>query len=198
DLEGDAQHAEARQTLTREIHTLKGEAKMMGFADVNLVAHRLEDMLKWVEGRNYDMPDGFSDLLFSGLDTIGMLMQKSSADGETIDLHALLRQFDGFLANHGSPVEAAAATQAAPLQPVPAAATLEANADAAADADSDPVAGAADAEVAAEARLALASGHDRSRSAAGPAAPTRFSATAFIERAQEASIRIDLDKLDHL
>ncbi|MEO7097549.1 MAG: Hpt domain-containing protein, partial [Polyangiales bacterium] len=35
---------DAANTLQREVHTLKGESRMLGFSDVNLVCHKLEDL----------------------------------------------------------------------------------------------------------------------------------------------------------
>ncbi len=36
--------------LHREVHTLKGESRVLGFTDVNLVAHKLENMLEVARG----------------------------------------------------------------------------------------------------------------------------------------------------
>ena len=50
-LEKDPDDSETVSTLMREIHTLKGEAKLMGFADVNLISHKTEDLLLHAQER---------------------------------------------------------------------------------------------------------------------------------------------------
>lgn len=42
---GDAQPGELRDELARELHTLKGEARMMGFSAISQLAHTAEDLL---------------------------------------------------------------------------------------------------------------------------------------------------------
>ena len=46
ELERGAADADGRQELARELHTLKGEARMMGFAGVSSIVHAAEDVLK--------------------------------------------------------------------------------------------------------------------------------------------------------
>ena len=86
--------------LLRECHTLKGEAKMMGFADVQLVAHRLEDLLKWAHERRFRVPQELNDILLTGFDMIGMLVQKKPGDQEIVDLPEYMETVDAFLKEH--------------------------------------------------------------------------------------------------
>lgn len=64
------------ELLLREIHTLKGEAKMLGFADVNLVAHQIETVMILSHERGFQVPRPAIDLLFEGLDTLRVLLTK--------------------------------------------------------------------------------------------------------------------------
>jgi two-component system chemotaxis sensor kinase CheA/two-component system sensor histidine kinase and response regulator WspE len=46
ELERGSGSAELREELARELHTLKGEARMMGFVGISSVVHAAEDVLK--------------------------------------------------------------------------------------------------------------------------------------------------------
>ena len=44
---------DAAVSMHREVHTLKGESRMVGFTDVNMVCHKLEDLLEVARARGY-------------------------------------------------------------------------------------------------------------------------------------------------
>jgi two-component system, chemotaxis family, sensor kinase CheA len=46
ELERGGAGPDVREELTRELHTLKGEARMMGFVGISSVVHAAEDLLK--------------------------------------------------------------------------------------------------------------------------------------------------------
>lgn len=71
-LEEAAPSEPARQALLREAHTLKGEARMLGFVDVNLVAHLTEQVL--LDG---DDSAQAVALVRSGLETMRAMLTKS-------------------------------------------------------------------------------------------------------------------------
>lgn len=74
------QGGEVLAELLRETHTLKGEARMMGFADVNLVTHLLEQLV--FEGLQEDpVREDVFDVLFLGLDVLRALLTKSTGLG---------------------------------------------------------------------------------------------------------------------
>lgn len=86
DLERGPQ-PEAIEELTREIHTLKGEAKMMGFADVNLVSHLTEHLMLDAVEREFQLEEAHTELMFEGLDMLRALLTKTAGDAMTpIDL----------------------------------------------------------------------------------------------------------------
>ena len=80
DLERTPDDTEGVEELMREIHTLKGEAKMMGFADINLVAHQTENLLLAIVDDGVIVDTDPIDLLFEGLDLMRDLLTKSAAD----------------------------------------------------------------------------------------------------------------------
>ena len=76
--------------LMREIHTLKGESRMMGFSDVNLIAHKIEDLLKSLQLREFQFLPNETDILFESLDAVGKLVQKKiGEDKKSVDLLSL-------------------------------------------------------------------------------------------------------------
>jgi len=88
----------AADTLMREIHTLKGEAKLVGFADINMVAHRTEDLLVAASRQGFVLAAGAVDLILRGFDLISVLLQKQA--GETppgADLGAYASAVDAHL-----------------------------------------------------------------------------------------------------
>ena len=66
--------------LMREVHTVKGEAKMMGFPAISTVAHRSEDLLLWARSRQFNVPKDVSRLLLAGFDLIGTLLAQEQGN----------------------------------------------------------------------------------------------------------------------
>ena len=90
-LERDPKDAVASEELLREIHTLKGEAKMMGFADVNLVAHQTESVMMRGEELGWGLPAAAVDAIFFGFDIIRTLLTKQTGANDTpVDLSAFV------------------------------------------------------------------------------------------------------------
>ncbi len=86
-LEREPDDDSSSEELLREIHTLKGEAKMMGFADINLVAHQTESLLIAASERRFDVGSGFVDCIFEGFDVLRLLLTKrAGASDEPIDM----------------------------------------------------------------------------------------------------------------
>jgi HPt (histidine-containing phosphotransfer) domain-containing protein len=89
---------EASNQLHREVHTLKGESRMLGFTDVHLVCHKLEDLLEVARARGYAVDDDFDLSVNMALRFMTMLARKkvgSHLGG--IDLPGFIRQIDQVL-----------------------------------------------------------------------------------------------------
>jgi two-component system chemotaxis sensor kinase CheA len=89
---------EASTRLHREIHTLKGESRVLGFTDVNLVCHKLEDLVEVARARGYAVDEDFDLTVNMALRFMGMLVRKrvgSQLGG--IDLPGFIRQIDQIL-----------------------------------------------------------------------------------------------------
>ncbi|MDX2092970.1 MAG: Hpt domain-containing protein [Kofleriaceae bacterium] len=86
---------DASSQLHREVHTLKGESRMLGFTDIHLVCHKLEDLLEVARARGYAVDDDFDLTVNMALRFMTMLARKkvgSHLGG--IDLPGFIRQID--------------------------------------------------------------------------------------------------------
>ncbi len=87
-VELQQQHTtETEQLVKREVHTLKGEARMTGFRQVSDVAHHLEELLRQPGYAR----DQRADLIFRGFDLMGVRIDKppSSDDDPEVDAYAV-------------------------------------------------------------------------------------------------------------
>ena len=91
---------EASSIVHREVHTLKGESRMVGFTDVNLVCHKLEDLLELSRARGYAVGDDFDLSVTMSLAFISLLLNKRAGTAQAIDLPGFIRQIDGVLKRH--------------------------------------------------------------------------------------------------
>lgn len=79
ELVNQPEKPERTQALLRELHTLKGDAKMVGLPAVNRAAHRLEDVLLWCRDQHFALSPEQADLLYSGLDLVTLLVEEGEA-----------------------------------------------------------------------------------------------------------------------
>jgi two-component system, chemotaxis family, sensor kinase CheA len=84
---------EVEQDLHRDLHTLKGDARVVGFADVGLLCQRLEDLVVAARERGYRVHEDVDIVVTMALQFIGMLLRKKAgASRGGIDLDGFLRQ----------------------------------------------------------------------------------------------------------
>ncbi|MGC3997964.1 MAG: response regulator [Anaeromyxobacter sp.] len=170
ELERGTASPEVRLELTRELHTLKGEARMMGFAGISTVVHAAEDLFKSLP--ETAVGDRVQPLL-EMCDAIVPLIDAPLDGGEVAQ--RLTERLRGLLAGDAS----GAAT--APAVPAPAAA-------APAPAPAPPAARAAPAPALTPAPSA----------AARPAGAGARAALQVKGDRPTASIRVDVDRLDEI
>jgi len=91
---------EAATLIHREVHTLKAESRVVGFTDVNLVCHKLEDLLDIARLRGYAIEDEFDLAVNMALRFMVMLINKKIGSMAGIDLPGFVRQIDGILKRH--------------------------------------------------------------------------------------------------
>jgi two-component system chemotaxis sensor kinase CheA/two-component system sensor histidine kinase and response regulator WspE len=186
DLEKGAGGPDNVQELQRELHTLKGESRIMGFVGISQVVHAAEDLLKAVLLK----PSSESiDALLKSCDAILPMIEVSADGGPEAKVQVdRLRGLLGEPAGEAAPAAAPPPAPAAPsTTPAPAAAPEKP-----ADAPPKPAAAKpAPAKPAAE--------RPASTPAPKPAPPARAPARAAVERSAAAtSIRIDVDRLDEI
>ncbi len=90
--------AESESDLFHDVHTLKGEARLVGFADVVLITQRLEDLLVAAKRRRYRVTEDVDVLVTMAIQFIRMLLRKrAGASQGGIDINGFLKQIDEVL-----------------------------------------------------------------------------------------------------
>lgn len=79
---------EAGKGALRELHGLKGEARMMGFAEINSLVHEMEELVRAAEPMGYALAGGSVDALLVVSDAIAVLA--GSVAGDAPDVAKLL------------------------------------------------------------------------------------------------------------
>ncbi|WP_242392329.1 hybrid sensor histidine kinase/response regulator [Anaeromyxobacter oryzisoli] len=118
EVERGAATAELREELARELHTLKGEARMMGFVGISTVVHAAEDLLKGLGG---ERPGEAVDALLRACDAIVPMLDAPVDGGDAA--RTLAERLRALLATTPSaPGAAAGASPAPPAVPAASAA----------------------------------------------------------------------------
>ncbi len=73
--------------LNREVHTLKGAARVFGFCEIQDIAHRIEDIFEEVAGKRAVFSSFIAESIFKGLDAIRAILEKI-VQGRDIDIDA--------------------------------------------------------------------------------------------------------------
>jgi two-component system chemotaxis sensor kinase CheA len=99
-LERSPDSAEAAQEVLREIHTLKGEAKLVGLAEVSTAAHKTEDLILLAQAAGFRPGPEVQDLILAGLDVMAALLQsEADAQAPAADLARFHSRADRLLAS---------------------------------------------------------------------------------------------------
>jgi two-component system chemotaxis sensor kinase CheA len=116
-LERGEADADLIAEILRAAHTLKGSARMMGFKDINQVAHRLEDLLLEIKEGRLEATRPTCDLIFQALDTMDNCRQ-AIVDGreEEVEVQEVVDLLER--AAQGEPLETKPAPEEIP-QPAP-------------------------------------------------------------------------------
>jgi two-component system chemotaxis sensor kinase CheA len=85
----------AVKEMSRELHTLKGDAKIVGFDDVHVLAHKLEELLGLAAQLRYAVSEDLELVVTMALQFLNMLLRKKGMSG--IDLTGFIRQVDEVL-----------------------------------------------------------------------------------------------------
>ncbi|MFO0738133.1 MAG: ATP-binding protein [Labilithrix sp.] len=110
--------SEHESQLFHEVHTLKGEARLVGFADVVLIAQRLEDLLVAARRRRYKVNEDVDVLVTMAIQFIRMLVRKRpGASHGGIDIAGFLKQIEDVLAEWPRQSESPDSTGATTVRP---------------------------------------------------------------------------------
>jgi len=85
ELERRPENPELVRNLNREVHTLKGAARVFGFLEIQEIAHRIEDILEAVAEEKVFFNSYRTEQLFKGFDAIRIILERI-ARGKEIDL----------------------------------------------------------------------------------------------------------------
>ena len=82
------------EEIFRIAHTMKGSSRMMGYADVSALAHKMEDLLVEIRDGHLELHAKIIDLLFYCLDTINYLVEGVAKNVKrTTDMEQFSRLF---------------------------------------------------------------------------------------------------------
>lgn len=90
-----ADDEEAVRAISHDLHTLKGDAKVIGFDEVHALAQKLEELLALASHHEYRVSEDFELVVSMATQFASMLLKKKAASG--IDLDGFLRQVDDVL-----------------------------------------------------------------------------------------------------
>ncbi|MEM1369302.1 MAG: hybrid sensor histidine kinase/response regulator [Cyanobacteria bacterium P01_H01_bin.15] len=113
-LERNYQDAQALDTVLRELHSLKGDSRMLGVKDAETLCHQLEDMMAAVKDGNASVSPALFDRLYLGLDAVRKISQEAvSREPSNINVFEVMAELMGATA------EDAALPKVTPLAPEP-------------------------------------------------------------------------------
>src|SRR5512143_4885 len=87
ELERQPNSVNLASDLNREVHTLKGAARVFGFCEIQDIAHRIEDIFEEVAGKRAFFSSSMAESIFKGLDAIRAILDKI-VQGKEIDVDA--------------------------------------------------------------------------------------------------------------
>ncbi len=76
ELEKQPDNINLASSLNREVHTLKGAARVFGFYEIQDIAHRIEDIFEEVAGKKAVFNSSMAEGIFKGLDAIRAILEK--------------------------------------------------------------------------------------------------------------------------
>jgi len=120
ELRQDPTSREAIIGLQRDLHTLKGGARMAGIASIGDLGHVIESLLEAVAEHRTELQRGDIQLLERGFDTLHKLLQHTRVHRITEVPQALIEEFEARLRGEAPVAESAEASYVASLATPPA------------------------------------------------------------------------------
>ncbi|GAB4537936.1 MAG: hybrid sensor histidine kinase/response regulator [Pleurocapsa sp.] len=86
-LEKNPQDSEAIEEFLREAHTLKGDSRMLGLNEIEMLVHQLEDCVEKIHKGEEVITGELCDRLYQGIDAVNQLAQEAIT-GEASNVNA--------------------------------------------------------------------------------------------------------------
>jgi two-component system chemotaxis sensor kinase CheA len=98
ELERQPNNVNLASDLNREVHTLKGAARVFGFTEIQDIAHRVEDIFEEVAGKRAVFSSFMAESIFKGLDAIRAILDKIVQEKQIdVDASEICRDLEGCL-----------------------------------------------------------------------------------------------------
>lgn len=94
DLEKKPDNKDTILMLFRDAHTLKGASRMVGFNNVQTIAHKMEDILGLAKENKILLNSSVVNVLYKTVDFLSKLIQKSIKKGQEIYSDDIAKQID--------------------------------------------------------------------------------------------------------
>lgn len=94
DLEKNPNNKDAILMLFRDAHTLKGASRMVGFNNVQTLAHKMEDVLGLAKENKISLNSKVVNVLYKTVDFLSELIQKSIQKGQEIYNEDITKQIN--------------------------------------------------------------------------------------------------------
>ncbi len=87
-LEKNPQDTKAIEEFLREAHTLKGDSRMLGLNEIEMLVHQLEDCVGGVKSGKDAITPQFCDRLYRGIDAVNQLAYQAIT-GQTVEVNTV-------------------------------------------------------------------------------------------------------------
>jgi two-component system, chemotaxis family, sensor kinase CheA len=87
-LEKNPQDSAALEEFLREAHTLKGDSRMLGLDEIEMLVHHLEDCMEQIKAGHSEITPELCDRLYQGIDAINQLSHQA-VTGELVNIDSL-------------------------------------------------------------------------------------------------------------
>jgi two-component system chemotaxis sensor kinase CheA len=101
-LEREGYSESIAEEVKREIHTLKGEAKLVGFADVSFLVHKIEELILFADRSHFRTDARTLDVILTGFDEAMTLVDPAAAAGRAVELEEYVALVDKTLSGAAS------------------------------------------------------------------------------------------------
>lgn len=85
-LEKNPRNTSAIEEFLREAHTLKGDSRMLGLNDIEMLVHQLEDCVEGIKAGKGEITPQLCDRLYQGIDAINQLSHEA-VTGESVEVN---------------------------------------------------------------------------------------------------------------